>query len=83
MANLTRYAINQIVRNKFPENVMIGFDAGEWVKFDDVKEFLPSASTNSASTPCPLCKKGKIIQKTFDICDNDECPGYVQWSQRT
>jgi hypothetical protein len=39
---MIRYNINQVVKNKCPDHdIMIGIDCGEWVRYEDVKQYLP------------------------------------------
>ena len=47
MANLTRYAIVSTALKHGMKQCFEKCAEGEYVKFDDIKEFLPSASNNS------------------------------------
>ena len=54
MENLKRYELQE---DPYTGNADIEQCAnGEWVKFEDIKEFLPSASHNSENTQgCVVC----------------------------
>ncbi len=52
MANLKRYDIDEYwVGDQCGYNMGEHKD-GDWVKFDDIKDFLPSTSDNTESTQC-------------------------------
>lgn len=57
MANLKRYDYECV---DWDRHEMVKCDDGEYVKFDDIKEYLPSASHNTSS-PKELCPKCKSI----------------------
>ena len=69
MANFTRYNFDVGISDGEYLLTPIVDANGSWVKFDEVKEYLPSASNNSASMKCRLYRNGyKCFETRTEAC---------------
>lgn len=69
MENLTRYECETKALGNLFVGVMRRRKNGLYVKFDDIKEFLPSASTNKRKGEIPLASPCYWCTN----CGSDEC----------
>jgi len=67
MSNLTRYSLRNVAWGDGDCHTMVESSVGEYVKFDDIKDLLPTAN-NSASKPCQYVKDRSIADRDYNIC---------------
>lgn len=81
MSNLKRYDLEDIDEKWSSHKEMVEWKDGDWVKFEDIKHLLPTATNRNyaAETPKPcdhtkVCGCGRVISPSYycNICDNDE-----------
>jgi len=81
MANLTRYDMEYYNNDDGDECYIEISRDGEWVKFEDIKEFLKTP-TNTGSMPCPIgLHEIKVNVKPVGNCDPTNLHDAAIWYQ--